>query len=671
MRFIKGDNLKEAIDDFHGRRRREVSSQTPTESVKKTQGLYTRRRLELRKLLGRFIDVCQAISYAHSRGVLHRDLKPGNIMLGKYGETLVVDWGLAKLRDRADKFPSDDKPLRPASGSSVSATVMGTTVGTPAYMPPEQAAGAVEAVSPASDVYSLGATLYHLLTGQAPFQGTDFATLIKDVKEGIFPAPRQIVSDIPLQLEAICLKAMALQPSERYPSAQALADEIERYLADDAVLAYPESWLLRLRRWMRQRPKMMTAIAATTMVGLLSLLVIASVVSGKNVQLAEKNVQLNTANQRLAEKNTALLAANEAERAAKQFADTQRIQAEAVTDYLVDAFRKADPAEDGLQVKVVDVIDQAVEQLQTDFDDQPLIKSRLLHAFGKTYDGLGLPQESFNTSQEAYELQREHLGDAHEETLASLSRYAIAYEGIGDINSAIPLHIKCLQGYRGLLGEDNDFTLTALNNLAMAYLEAGDANNALSLQEECVAKKTTLLGNEHASTLDALANLALVYDAMGQPKKALPLYELCLERRIKVFGAKHPVTFSSINNLALAYKTAGDLAKAIPLYEQCLKDRSEVEGKDHPDTLATMNNLAAAYRNVGEMAKALPLYAECLALKQAKLGENHPSTLTSLNNLASAHLANADFAQAIPLLTKGWEKRRDVLEPIIPTRSCR
>ena len=182
MRFIKGDNLKDAIAQFH--QASPVASApgesqaSPVASAPGGTGVLTQPRspafasLEFRKLLGRFIDVCQAIQYAHDRGVLHRDLKPGNIMLGKYGETLVVDWGLAKAVGRAEsrERPVTDEPtLHPASASGSAETLPGSALGTPSYMSPEQAAGRLDQLGRASDVYSLGANLYCLLTGKALF----------------------------------------------------------------------------------------------------------------------------------------------------------------------------------------------------------------------------------------------------------------------------------------------------------------------------------------------------------------------------------------------------------------------------------------------------------------------------------------------------------------------
>ena len=254
MRFIKGDSLKDAITAFHSSKELSASE----------------RSLQLRKLLGRFIDVCQAISYAHSRGVLHRDLKPGNIMLGKYGETLVVDWGLAKVagRDESTKT-NEEQTLQPTSGSGVTPTLAGSAIGTPAYMPPEQAAGRLDELGPASDVYSLGATLYHLLTGVAPFHGRNQVAVLTAVQDGDFKPPRAIDDSIPKPLEAVCLQAMAVEPPSRYESPQSLAEDVERFLADEPVSAMVEPLRVKTRRWISKHRVLCSTAAASLLLSLI------------------------------------------------------------------------------------------------------------------------------------------------------------------------------------------------------------------------------------------------------------------------------------------------------------------------------------------------------------------------------------------------------------------
>ncbi len=245
MRFIRGDSLKDAIAAFHA-----------DAGLKADAG---RRSLELRQLLRRFLDVCNAIEYAHSRGVLHRDIKPANIVVGKHGETLVVDWGLAKPLGHVDAgSAAGERTLMPSSSAGTADTVQGSTLGTPAYMSPEQASGNVENLGPRSDVYSLGATLYCLLTAEPPFQG-DVADALRAVKKGEFRRPRELDPSIDRGLESVCLQAMSLEPEKRYATPRALADDVECWMADEPVSAMRESISMRARRWAR---KHRTAVAA-------------------------------------------------------------------------------------------------------------------------------------------------------------------------------------------------------------------------------------------------------------------------------------------------------------------------------------------------------------------------------------------------------------------------
>ena len=216
MRFIEGQTLDAALRGYHA---------GPPDPV------------AFRRLLRAFVQACETIAYAHSRGVLHRDLKPQNVMLGKFGEAVVVDWGLAKIVGRSGGGPDaeGEATLRPSGDSSEDETAMGSAVGTPAYMSPEQAAGRWDVTGPASDVYNLGAMLYALLTGRAPLEKGNWPEMQQKIQRGLFPRPREVKADVPRPLEAVCLRAMALDPPARYPSARALAAEVELWLADEPV----------------------------------------------------------------------------------------------------------------------------------------------------------------------------------------------------------------------------------------------------------------------------------------------------------------------------------------------------------------------------------------------------------------------------------------------------
>jgi WD40 repeat protein/serine/threonine protein kinase len=270
MRFIRGDSLQDAITSFHQEKGMLQAGE---------------RTLRLRQLVGRFVDVCQAVAYAHSRGVLHRDLKPGNVMLGKYGQTLVVDWGLAKVLNRAD-VEITEGPLRLSGDSAMTQT--GQALGTPAYMSPEQAAGKLEQLGPRSDVYSLGATLYCLLTGQAPFSAADVGQVLNKVQRGEYTRPRELDRHIHLALEAISCKAMAVKPDERYPSPDALAADVERWLADEPVSAWREPLTVRGRRWLGKHRTLVTSASAAAVVAIVGLTVgLVFVTQARNVAEAK------------------------------------------------------------------------------------------------------------------------------------------------------------------------------------------------------------------------------------------------------------------------------------------------------------------------------------------------------------------------------------------------
>jgi serine/threonine-protein kinase len=306
MRFIQGDSLQEAIERFH----------RPDGPLREPGP----RALALRELLGRFIDVCNAMAYAHTRGVLHRDLKPGNVMLGKYGETLVVDWGLAKSVHAPGGGPEPAFTSGALSGPS--STLMGQALGTPQYMSPEQAAGRLNDLGPASDVYSLGATLYCVLTGKSPFTDRDVGEVLRKVQRGDFPAPRRVNREVAPALEAVCLKAMALRPEDRYPSARALADDVEHWLADEPVSAYRDPLLVRLGRWARRHRPLVAGTAALLVTAVVALAVTTVLVSREQARTEEQR--------RLAEANfhTALRAVNDmlTEVAEEQLATEPRME---------------------------------------------------------------------------------------------------------------------------------------------------------------------------------------------------------------------------------------------------------------------------------------------------------------------------------------------------------
>jgi WD40 repeat protein len=273
MRLVQGRTLTEAIRAYHVRR--VIRTATPVERA---------------TLLNAFVGVCNTIAYAHAQGIVHRDLKPENVALGDYGEVVVLDWGFAKVLGRSDA----DLPGTAADTPDPRQTSAGTVLGTPAYMAPEQAAGRAGRVDERTDVYGLGAILYEILTGQPPYPGDDTAGVLARVRAGPPPRPNVVAPRIQLALEAICLKAMARDPAERYPTAAALAREVQHWLADEPVAAYPEPPGARLRRWSRHHPALTAGTAALVLTGLFAAALAQSFVRKEQALAAEDRARTAT-----------------------------------------------------------------------------------------------------------------------------------------------------------------------------------------------------------------------------------------------------------------------------------------------------------------------------------------------------------------------------------------
>lgn len=271
MRFIDGGRLDDAIRDFHQKR--------------PSHGHFAEQSVEFQRILTSFVSVCKTIAYAHNRGIVHCDIKPANVMLGKYGETLVVDWGLAVPVTRDERFiASGEVSLRPkSSGHSGGST--GAGIGTAAYMSPEQASELAPA--PASDIYSLGATLYKILTGEPSISGKQVTELKQQIITGRIIPPRQRLSSVPAPLEAICLKAMALHPRDRYATALDLAADVENYLADSDVSAFDEPLNRKVSRLARKH----RFAAQAAVLSLLLVMGVSAIAAGWSAVMANSEKQ--------------------------------------------------------------------------------------------------------------------------------------------------------------------------------------------------------------------------------------------------------------------------------------------------------------------------------------------------------------------------------------------
>ncbi|MDA1015256.1 MAG: protein kinase [Planctomycetota bacterium] len=297
MKLLEGNTLSDVIAGFHA-----LTQHDPVRGV------------EFNRLLNIFVDVCQALEYAHQHRVLHRDLKPLNVMVGGFGEAILVDWGLAKVMDRnenasASTADSDDaetallsSAIRASVSSQPNQTMSGTVLGTPAYMSPEQARGELADLDQRADIYSMGAILYEILTGRAPIQGKDLDDLLTAAVASRYEEPRAVDRNIPAALNAVCLKALAAQPDDRYQSARELGEEVNRWLAGEPVTAWPEPWWTRAERWVKQHKSLVASVAVALLA--ITLISIAATVLVDQSRRAEQEARVLERDAKIAATNS-------------------------------------------------------------------------------------------------------------------------------------------------------------------------------------------------------------------------------------------------------------------------------------------------------------------------------------------------------------------------------
>jgi tetratricopeptide (TPR) repeat protein len=509
----RGDSLKEAIEAYH----REHPRPDPS-------------AVEFRKLLGRFVDVCEAIAFGHSKGVLHRDLKPHNVMLGRYGETLLIDWGLAKAtgrREPAGPGATIEVTLVPPSGSGHAPTV--GVLGSPPYMSPEQAAGEVESLGPATDVYGLGAILFALLTGDPPVEGATTEEVLDRVRRGSIRSPRSLNPNIPRALEAVCLRALATEPKDRYPTALALAEEVEHWLGDEPVSAWREPVSLRARRWARRNRMAVTGAAAAVLAGLVGLAAVVAVQSRANSALETKNLQLTAAKIATERALTETRDEKKKTEAALAQSEESRKRAKAVLTFLKDdviSATRPEGQEGGLDkgVTIRKAVDAAEPKITKAFKDQPVVEAEVRDTLGLTYLYLGEVPQAIRQFDRSLELFRTKLGPDHPDTLTSRSNLAAAYARGGRVADAVRMHEETLRLRTAKLGPDHPDTLTSRNNLAVAYEAAGRMADALRMKAETLDLMAIKLGPDHPLTLIGRNNLALACGAAGRTAEAIALH---------------------------------------------------------------------------------------------------------------------------------------------------
>jgi serine/threonine-protein kinase len=609
--------------------KREPAPPTPRPGAGAPTGSSTRTQEYVRTVAELGVQVAEALDHAHTRGILHRDIKPGNLLLDEKGQLWVTDFGLAQVQ------------------GSPGVTLTGDVLGTLRYTSPEQALAKRVVIDGRTDIYSLGVTLYELLTLQPAIDGQDRQEILRRIAEAEPTPPRKHNAAVPRDFETVLLKAIAKEPGGRYATAKELADELRRFLEHKPVVARRPSLLDRAAKWSRRH---WAAVWSTGVASIAFLLVVAAVLAVSVVRISHETKQ----------KSQAL------EQAGRSAAESR-----AVLEFFqkqVLAATRPEGEEGGLSkdATIRAAVDAAEPKIEDAFRDQPAAEASIRHTLGLTYYYLGEPALAIRQHERSRHLRRQTLSPDHPDMLQSMNDLAIAYLKAGRLNDATPLLEETLMLTKAKLGPDDPETLDTANNLAMAYSEAGRFNDAMPLLKETLKLAQAKLGPRQPRTLRFMQNLASAHYDAGRPNEALPLLEKALELRRVVLGPEHPGTISSMHLLARTYRATGRFNQAIPLFEDTLKLAKAKLGANHLDTLSTMNNLAFAYRDAGKLNEALQLFEATLKLKKTKLGPDHPSTLSTMNNLGNIYRDAGRLSEAVPLLEESLELTKVKVGPDHP-----
>ncbi len=582
--------------------------------------------LPLRVVLELFIQVCDAVHYAHQHGVIHRDLKPSNIRVDGDGHPHVLDFGLAKIAHTSDGRTVPD----------MSRT--GEFMGSLPWASPEQAEGNPHGTDLRSDVYSLGVVLFEVLTGRFPYPVTgSFREALDHIRNTPPVCPSMYRRDVDDELDTITLKCLVKEPERRYQTVGELAADIRHYLAGESIEAKRDSVMYTLRKGLRRYRNVARAMSLGVLL-VLTATVLLSVLWSRAVEAEQTAAQERDAAE------TARVAADEA----REQAQHDAAQAQAISEFLRKML--ATPLDRGREARVADVLDTAAEELARESGLDPLAGGALRQALGDAYASLGLYERAEPLLRGAYELYRRQRGAASAEALDGLASLAWLRSQQGELNEAETLLREVLAGRRQRLGLDHQQTAQTMNDLSYVLQAQGQLDEAETLARDALATMRRAVGDDALDTLTTLGNLAAVLVAQGQLEEAAALQRERLETARRVLGPEHRDTVRAMSSTAALLGQLGRYNEATELSRAVYEANRHMLGVDHPETIVAAANLALGLGTLGRLADAEPVLRDTVERARAVLGATHPDTLTVLSSLAAILSARGDYAEAETLL---------------------
>jgi tetratricopeptide (TPR) repeat protein/tRNA A-37 threonylcarbamoyl transferase component Bud32 len=586
------------------------------------RGTIAGRRAARDAVLAVFREVCRAVAYAHQRGVIHRDLKPGNVLVDAEGRPHVLDFGLAKAVGAAAE-----------RGVSVSGEFMGTL----AYASPEHVRGDPDAIDVRSDVYSLGVILYQLLTGGLPYgrEGST-AAVIREI-EGLTPPPPSRAGAagagvrFPLdgELDTIVLKALAKDPGRRYQSADELARDVERYLRGEPIDAKRDSAMYVARKFLRRHR---VPVGASVL--------LAALVAGSAIAASVQNSVIRAQRDTIKDERDAV--------------EKQHLIAARTSTVLRRILTGADPHEaQGHEATLTDAVNNASTWLGSEVAGAPEVEASVRATLGRVYLNQGKAPEATAQLERAIALQQQ-IGGESVELAEMINDLAATRLMAGKLAEAEPLALRSVAMFRGLLPHDDARLADGLAVLARIYYPQGRTAEGELVSREIWEIRRVSLGEEHPRTLQSLLSIAALVNQRGDLAEAERLTRRALTGLVAAHGDRDHEVMIALNNHMICLRDLGRASEAAEEGQRLMALRTEVQGADHPDTLASQVAYAGVLIDLRRYDRAEELLREAQQKLVAKFGPDHPRAVLARISLSAIDLKTGRGDEAVAI-------RREVL----------
>lgn len=597
------------------------------------------KKLKIEECLKLFITVCEAIQYAHQNLVVHRDIKPGNILVNQEGRVKLLDFGVAKLLD---------ENIDPEQGGL---TKTGIWHLTPEYASPEQIKG--ENITTSSDIYSLGVLLYQLLSGDPPYKIFNISPLAisKILDEGKILKPSEIiqkrtkelsnqekVSDSKIDvnkefhrklkgdLDNIVLKAMHKDSTQRYVSVQGLINDIIRYLKGQPVSARNDTYTYRFTKFV-QRNK--AGVTLFILFNIILLSGIAAIIYQGRIAAKERDK-----------------------------AKIENAKFEKVNDFLTSILSSVDPSELGRDVKVYDILDQASESVDEEFKDQPEVEASIRSTLGNTYVNLGEYDKGKPFLEKSYEMNLNIYGMQGKETAESIHDLANYYDWIGDYKKADSLYGKSIAIFREVLTEPIKIFGDALNNHAIIKMNFSENDEAEKLYLEAIDISKKVEGKKTRNLAVMMNNLAISYMDVGKLEESEKYYKESLAIILDLLGEDRPEAGSSYNNMARLYILKNEYDSAEVYLNKSYDLKYRLKGEDHPDVGLALNNLGVLEYHRENYDKSEKYFKDGIKQYRKTYPDDHPLVSTSYNWLGRIFINTGNFSEAENYLRKSLKIKK-------------